>query len=211
MQRLTAFSLILSLTLVFDATVPEAQGQSLNPTVSRLNAVSCEPLPAPLQTEVIILDDTDQIIAFRKLFEEKLLAKGVAISKTAPTIATLDIKIEREIPVAPRGDPSDLGRSEENRGIGREATGSGQGNVWSTKDTSLFGGPKEQSNRLSLNQLQISVDINRRDDGRCLWQGKVLHDFHGDEDANALTAKILPVLAQSLGKTISDRKLIIDP
>jgi len=95
--------------------------------------------------------------------------------------------------------------------VAQESTVFMRGNVWSNRDRSILGGPIEQPEKFSLNQLQVSASINRRTDGRCLWQGEVLHDLHGDEDPDAATLKIIPVLARALGKTIRNRPLKIYP
>ena len=188
-----------------------AHGQIPDPASSRMNAVSCEKLPAPLAIDVQILDDAKQIVAFKSQFEDDLRSKGVQLSNNAATIAILDIKTVREIQREPK-DPPPEGTLD--RGVGdleRNTPIFVPGNVFSNKGESILGGDRSQQEGFSLNQLQVSVSLNDRHDGRCIWQGKVLHDLKGDEDPDALTQKFIPILARAMGKSIPNRELTVSP
>jgi hypothetical protein len=185
------------------------QAQSPDTPASRINAISCEILPKPLAIDVLVLDNAKTFVKFKSLFEKELRAKGVELSNTAALIATLDIRTVRELPSDPK-DPTFQRRfGREDPGIFQDSTQFRRGNVWSNKSGSLLGGPKGELQKFSLNQLHVSVSINRRKGGFCLWQGEVLHDLHGDEDPNAITLKIIPVLARALGKTIRNKPMNI--
>jgi len=200
---------VLVITLL--TTVVGAHGQSADVPPSRINAFACGTLPSPLQLDVQVLDNSDRIVAFRDQFKNELRARGVVVSGTAPTIIILDFRTVREFQGKPR-DPVFERRSDQNiSGVGQDGAVSLQGNVWSNKEGSLFGGPKGESDTFSLNQLQVSASINSRTGGHCLWQGEVLHDLRGDENPDNLTRKIIPVLARSLGKTIRNRALNLNP
>ena len=124
MHWLKSVALISLLTISGGGVAQSADGST-----SRLNALACENLPTPLQTDVVILDDTKRNLAYKALFEKELRGKGVLIAGAAPTVATLDIRIVRELPVKPEGDLFERGASPANRDIGRDTPESGLGNV----------------------------------------------------------------------------------
>ena len=202
MRHLNFILVIVALTITVGA-----HGQPADVPPSRINAFLCGTLPAPLQLDVQVLDNSRRIIAFRDQFEKELQARGVSVSRTAATIVILDFKTVREFQGKPKDAIFERPSDRNITGVGQEGAVPLQGNVWSNKEGSLFGGPKGESDTFSLNQLQVSASINSRTGGHCLWQGEVLHDLHGDEDPDNLTRKILPVLAQAIGKTIRNRAL----
>ena len=104
----------------------------------------------------------------------------------------------------------ELCAGQENTNIGGEGTVFFRGNIWSSTSDSVLGGRKRDRRHLSLNRLQVTATVNSRKNGRCLWQGEVIHDLQG-EDADPATARILPILAQSVGKAVRNQAIDIDP
>lgn len=206
MHRLNIAAVIVVLTINSSAL-----GQSTNTPTSRLNAYDCEALRDPLRISVRVLDDAKRYLNFKKLLEEAFKAKGADVTDMAEMVATLDVRTVREFQ-GQTEDPT-FGRATGagSTNIEQESTVFLRGNVWSNRDKSIFGGAKDQSEKFSLHQLQVSVSVNGRTDGRCYWQGEVLHDLDTDDDPDALTQKIIPVLARALGKTVRNRPLTIEP
>ncbi len=205
MHRLPVVAIILALTIH-----GEALGQSADPPTSRLNTYECESLPRPLRLSVQLLDDADRFLKFKDHFENELRAAGAEITTNAPAVLTLDVRTVREYQGESAGPLFELRAGQENTNIGQDGTVFFRGNVWSNRSNSVLGGPKRQSGQRSLNQLQVTVNINRNTDGRCLWQGEVLHNLDG-ENADIITLRTLTILAGNLGKTVRNRALTIYP
>ena len=205
MHRLKFFAVIVALTL--NGT---AQGQSAGESTSRLNAYECGNLPDPLRISVQVLDNADRFLKYKDHFEKELRSAGAEIAANAPVVVTLDVRTVRESQRNSTGPLFELRAGQENDNIGQDGKVFFRGSVWSNRSDSVLGGPKRQSRQLSLNRLEVTANINRRTDGRCLWQGEVRHDLSGEE-SDAATLLILDVLARNMGKTIRNRALTIDP
>lgn len=206
MQRLNILAVIVALTINGSAI-----GQTSNKPTSRLNAYECVALRDPMQITVRVLDDAKRILEFKKTLEEELKAKGAELSNMAEMIATLDVRTVREFQGRTKDPTFERGTGAGSTNIQQESTVFLKGNVWSNREKSIFGGPRKQSEKFSLHQLQVSVSVNGRTDGRCYWQGEVLHDLNTDDDPDALTQQIIPILAGALGKTVRNRPLTIEP
>jgi hypothetical protein len=206
MRQLKYAVIILALT-----TGAGAYGQSAKAPTSRLNAYSCEALPDPLQVDVQLLDDSERNVALGKLFTKALQDRGVVVSKTAPTTAILEVRTVREFQGSPKASVFEKGSDRELTRKEQEGAVSMHGNIWSNREGSLLGGPKDPPTKFSLNRLGISVTLNRRADGRCLWQGEVLHDLQSTEDPDLLARKLVPFLARAVGKSVRNRSLTVYP
>lgn len=205
MPRLPFVVLILALTINGGAV-----GQSPDGPTSRLNTYECEALPRPLRLSVQLLDNADRFLKFKDHFEKELRAAGAEITTNAPAILTFDVRTIREFQGESAGPLFQLRAGQENTNIGQDGTVFFRGNVWSNRSNSVLGGPKRQTGQNSLNQLQVTVNINRGTDGRCLWQGEVLHNLDG-ENADIITLRTLTILAGNLGKTVRNKALTIYP
>lgn len=200
---------VLSLILIIAAPIPVMAQAAGNPGESRINAFACGALPAPLRVDVQVLDNAARYLTFRKRFIEALRAMGGSAVDGAADILTLDVRTEREFQRRAGGELLELRAGQENKNIGDEGDVFFRGNIWSNSSDSVLGGRKRDLGRLSLNQLQVTATINSRKDGRCLWQGEVIHNLDG-EDPDAATHRILPVLARAIGKTMRNQIVDLD-
>jgi hypothetical protein len=206
MHRLKSFAVIVVLTVNGGAL-----GQSADAPTSRLNAYECETLPKPLRLTVQVLDNAERFLKIKDQFEKALRTGGTAIAADAPAVLTLDIRTVREFREKSAGPLLELRAGQEKtEDIGREGTVFFRGSVWSNRGDSVLGGPKRRSGQLSLNQLQVTASLNRRNDGRCLWQGEILHNLAGD-NADNITLQIMTILADTVGKTVRNKGLNIYP
>ena len=175
-----------------------------------MNAYECGSFPKPLSLSVQVLDNAERLLKFKGQFEKELRAAGAKIAANAPAIVTLDVRTVREFQGNRAGPLIELRAGQENSNIGQDGTVFFRGNVWSSKNSSVLGGPKRVYGQNSLNRLQVTANINRRNDGRCLWQGEILHNFDGD-NADRVTLRIMNILATSLGTTVRNKALNIYP
>ena len=203
MHYVKSFAVIAVLTINGGAL-----GQSADPPTSRLNAYECETLPKPLRLSVQVLDNAERFLKFKGQFEKELRAGGAEIATDARVVLTLDVRTIREFRDKSASTLFDLRIGKKNTNFGN--VDSLRGNIWSNRRSSLLGGPKRQSGQPALNQLQVTANLDRRSDGRCLWQGEVLHNLNGENADNA-TLQIITILAGNLGKTVRNKALNIYP
>lgn len=202
---------IFALLLIASTATMDAHAQTPTPAKSRINAFACETLPDPLQIDVQVLDDSKQNLTYAGQFANALQARGITVARTAPTTAILEVKTVREFQAAPKGTLFDKRSDPASTGISGESDISVPGNIWSNRASSIFGGPKGPSDKLAVNQLRLSVTLNRRADGHCLWQGEALHELHGDDNPDAVAEKLIPALVRSLGQTVRNKTLTVFP
>jgi hypothetical protein len=200
MYKAAIFTFLLALGM----PLPLLAQAGSDPVTSRMNAFACGTLPSPLRVDVQMLDNAERYVRFRKQFVEALRARGGAAVEGAETILTLDVRTEREFQRRSGGELLELRAGQENKDIGAEGDVFFRGNIWSSTSDSVLGGRKRDLGRLSLNQLQVTATVNDRANGRCLWQGEILHNLQG-EDPDAAAARILPILAGAIGKTVRNQ------
>ncbi len=205
MYRIAVFAFLLTL----GAALPVVAQEAGEPVASRMNAFACGTLPSPLKVDVQVLDNAASYLRFQERFVEALRAAGGDSVDGAAIILTLDVQTEREFQRREGGELMELRAGQENTDIGQEGDVFFRGNIWSSTSDSVLGGRKRDLGRLALNQLRVSATANRRDDGRCLWQGEVLHHLNG-EDADVAAIRIMPILAEAMGKTVRNRPVDLD-
>ena len=172
-MRISRAKSIIAATILITSGM--AFAQSADAPNSRLNAYECGTLPQPLSLSVQVLDNADRFLKFKAHFEKQLRARGATVADNAPVQVTLDVRTVREFGGSSASGLIQLRIGQENEELGRDGTVYFRGNVWSNRSTSVLGGPKQRSSGSTLNQLQVSASINRRDNGRCVWQGELLH------------------------------------
>ena len=206
MHRFAALAILLVLCAPSFVAAPAAGGAATR----RLPAITCGVLPSPVKVDVQVLDNDERHLKFRDRFIAALRANGGDAVNGADAILTLEVRTEREFQRRAGGELIELRAGQENTNIGGEGTVFFRGNIWSSTSDSVLGGRKRDRRHLSLNRLQVTATVNSRKTGRCLWQGEVINDLER-EDADPATARILPILAQSVGKAVRNQAIDIDP
>ena len=194
--------------LVLIGIQPGRAQEAADNVAPRLTAFACGVLPQPLRVDVQVMDNSEQQLRYRDTFVARLHKSGVEVASGAPLLLTLDVRKVVEFDRGEGGDLFELRAGPENEDIGREGDLFMRGNVWSNHGNSVLGGRKRGPGQLSTDQLQVTASVNRRDNGRCLWQGEVRYNLKGD-DADEAAQRIMPILAGALGKTVRDKPVRI--
>jgi hypothetical protein len=192
------------IALVFFVALLAAQlamAQSGDRITGRLDAHICEKLPSPLKIDVQILDNAPRYVRLRDKFIARMNEDGIEMVTGAPYVLMLYIKTVRDFQ---QSDKSYIGELR----IGKGGDVSVRGKIWSNSDDSVLGGRKKSSGRRTVNQLQVTADLNRRDDGRCVWQGKILHELRSGDPDNA-AYHLMPILAGAIGRSIQNKPVNI--
>ncbi|MEE8333367.1 MAG: hypothetical protein V3R85_05925 [Alphaproteobacteria bacterium] len=182
----------------------------------RVNAIVCGDVPATLVLDVVLLDNADANLPVKDSFVATLRGRGVRIAPGASLVLTLGIETVRE---AVNVKPPDLvdvqvGQANEDSArtepgdtsIGEQGMTKVRANIWSNRRDSVLGGRRRVVEGQMVDQVKLSASLNRRADGRCLWQGDAVQELNGANAARAART-LAPFLAHSLGKSIRNRPL----
>lgn len=91
------------------------------------------------------------------------------------------------------------------RTVNREARVQLLFNVWSTSKDSIIGGRKTKDGASISNHLIMSLELNREDNGRCVWRGEgavALEGVTADQVAKGLADAVAARLGKAVDKEI---------
>lgn len=161
-------------------------------------------LPADTAFDVVIYDDTEANLAFRRQFLAALKKAGYAVSDDAPLVFTFGTSVTwrearlRELDEQRRRFPRD--REELSFPDDLEATRPGR------IPPSMFGDrplrPPRAVSRISnrdQDRLDITVDLRERDTSRIIWEADVALPFL-DDDRDRIARSIIGPVISAIGK-----------
>lgn len=205
----------LILVLVLLGTPAAAQLPPLEPE-GRVNAFLCGEVPAKAAIDVVLLDNADANLAVKDSFVATLRRQGVRIVPGAALVLTLDIRTVREGQSVKPPDLVDVRVGQPNEdsarpgpndpGVRDQGLAGVRANIWSNRRDSVLGGRRQVVEGRRVDQVSVNASLNRRVDGRCLWQGDAVQELGGGDAAEAAQS-LAPYLARAFGKTVRDRPL----
>ncbi len=204
MSRLCAPLLILVLALA-----PSLPALPADTPAGYLTAFVCEPLAKPLRVSATILDNTDENIRLHGLLLKRLADNHVTVGPDAALTMSFDVQRVREAGRRKPGDMIDVRVGEDEERIGQEGFARVHMNIWSNARDSVLGGRRDTLVSAHVDRLHISVTINSKADGRCVWRGEVVQNLDGRDPGRAADLMI-PILADSVGSAVSQKPIDID-
>ena len=174
-----------------------------------LTAFVCEPLAKPLRVSATILDNTDENIRLHGLLLKRLAANHITVGPDAALTMSFDVRRVREAARRKPGDMIDVRVGEDEERIGQEGFAKIHMNIWSNARDSVLGGRRDTLVSAHVDRLLISVTINSKADGRCVWRGEVVQNLDGRDPGRAADLMI-PILADSVGSAVSQKPIDID-
>jgi hypothetical protein len=66
----------------------------------------------------------------------------------------------------------------------------------------VIGGRRDTVEQEAVDQLHVVLNINSREDGRCLWRGEAIHDMDVG-DPRRIGPALMRYLANNVGKAAS--------
>lgn len=162
-------------------------------------ALACEPLERRAAVKLTPADDTPLYDSIQPRVLRALDKAGHPVQDGAP-LELYYSAVESAVEV--RGEGLDLGRIYV-RTVNREARAQLLVNVWSTSKDSILGGRKTTSGVSVASYLIMSLELNRQDNGRCVWRGEGAVELEGvtaEQVAPALAAAIAARLGQTVDK-----------
>ena len=174
-----------------------------------LNAFACEVLPQPVRVHVEVMDNSDQNLRLRDQLAQRLQQNGAEISDAATLVLSLEVAVARQATRHKPGDMIDVRVGQDEPEIGQEGFARLHMNVWSSRRDSLLTGRRSTVEEEGFDLLRLRASLNSRSDGHCLWQGELVHNLDGD-DPYLSAAKLIPVLADSIGQAANRKPVPLD-
>ncbi len=174
-----------------------------------VTAFVCEKLTTPLHVASRIQDNTDENIRLHRLLVKRLARNGITEGADAPLTLSFDVQRVREAARRKPGDMVSVRVGEDEERIGQEGFAKVHMNIWSNTQDSVLGGRRNTLESALIDRLRISIRINSKADGRCLWRGEVVQNLDGRDPARTAD-QMVPILADSVGKALSQKPIDID-
>ncbi|MPY74791.1 MAG: hypothetical protein GEU87_11055 [Alphaproteobacteria bacterium] len=162
-----------------------------------LAALACEPLTKGAAFKLSPADDSPLYLAIDGRIRQAVGRAGHPIQDNA-ALELYYSAVESIVEVRGRGP--NFGRLEV-RTVNREARAQLLANVWSNRKDSLIGGRKTKDGVIVSNHLIMSLELNREDNGRCVWRGEGAVDLEGTT-AEQVAKGLADAIAANLGKTV---------
>jgi hypothetical protein len=194
MRRLIG-SLAIWVLLVM-GTFPAHAVDGLMSSISFLN------IPANASLQVLPYDDSDDNIAIQRVFEKNLRQRGYKISSDAKLI--LNFETRDEIGSWSGTDRRHLLSFEAKGGRGGGEDARARLNFFDSNSGGLINKGKGGTSIATPSSYRIEASIENRSTGKRLWQGWSEGKL-GAGNGQSLTLKMVPVLVEGIGKTISQR------
>jgi hypothetical protein len=178
------------LLFLFQAGAAEAVDATITTQV-------CEPLKRNAALQLTPADDSDLYLSVRESLQDVLRKIGHPVDKKAG----LDMYYSLvETAVEIRGAGPTLGRIEV-RTVNRDARAQLLVNLWSNQQDSILGGRRTESGLRVSNVLIVSLELNKQDNGRCVWRGEGAVEL-GTVTSRDVAATLTQAVAKRIGEAI---------
>jgi hypothetical protein len=178
------------LVMLFMALFWSEPGRAAEATLSTL---VCEPLAKKAALQLTPADDSDLYLSVKDGIRKAVEQAGHPVEEKAGLQLYYSLN-ETAVEIRERGPT--LGRLEV-RTVNREVRSQLLVNIWSNKQDSLIGGRRTESGLRVSNVLIATFELNRQDNGRCVWRGE------GAVELGAVAAQdVAPGLADAVASRI---------
>jgi hypothetical protein len=178
------------LLIFFQAAAAEAVEATITTQV-------CEPLARNAPLQLTPADDSDLYLSVKDGLHDVLRKIGHPVDLKADLGMYYSLV---ETAVEFRGEGPTLGRVDV-RTVNRKARAQLLVNLWSNQQDSILGGQKTSSGVRVSNVLIVALELNRQDNGRCVWRGEGAVEL-GTVTAQDVAAKLTEAVAKRIGEAI---------
>lgn len=162
-----------------------------------VHTFACGTIPANAGFDVQVLDDTDPVLRLREAVVKRLMEDGYRVTESAPLRLLID-------PEDQPGKPPEIKRDLSKLDSSQSTTLGGPSELSKTLEELR----EKQSTELALTPgngiVRVAMIINRKSDGRCLWQGEVRYEAQGG-DYWEIAVMIAPHLVDAIGKPVDNK------
>lgn len=157
----------------------------------------CEPLAKNAALQLTPADDSDLYLSVKDGVRKAVEKSGHPIKEKAGLELYYSL-VETAVEI--RGGGPSLGRLDV-RTVNREARAQLLVNVWSNNQDSLIGGRRSVGGLSVSNVLIVTLELNRQDNGRCVWRGEGAVEL-GADTAQDVAPALTDAVAARLGQAI---------
>ena len=173
------------------------QAGAAEATDATISTQVCEPLARNAALQLTPADDSDLYLSVKDGLQDLISKIGHPVQKKA----NLDLYYSLvETAVEIRGRGPTLGRLDV-RTVNRDARAQLLVNLWSNQEDSILGGRKTSSGVQVSNVLIVTLELNRQDNGRCVWRGEGAVEL-GVVTAQDVAVKLTEAVAKRIGEAI---------
>lgn len=185
--------------MLFMALFWSEPGRAAEATLSTL---VCEPLARNAAMQLTPADDSDLYLSVKDGVRRAVEHAGHPVEEKAGLELYYSLQ---ETAVEVREQGQTLGKLEV-RTVNREVRSQLLVNIWSNKQDSLFGGRRTESGIRVSNVLIATFELNRQDNGRCVWRGEGAVEL-GADTAQDVARGLADAVATRIGQGIDRLRL----
>jgi len=173
-------------------------------------AFACGTVPRPLSVELVVPDDTKDNVKLGQALEGLLRKDGIGVAKASVVKLTLETEIVRE---AERHRSHDLGEITHSPTTDPNISDTTQTevrvNLWSSRRDSVLTGRQDEVLAQGVDELRLTVKMNDKSNGRCLWQGEIDYSLKGYDPWRAAEL-LLPTMTAGFGRSVQNEPVTIE-
>ncbi len=167
-----------------------------------MNSISFRDIPTNAKLQVQPLDNSDENLVLQVEFEKALQAQGFTLTSDAALILTFETR--DEIGAWTTTDRRHVFSFESKGGRSGGENAKARVNVFDSQTGGLFNKGHSGTNIATPSSYRIDVTVEDRGTGKRLWQGWSTARL-GAGDGLSLTRKMIPALAEAVGKTVKQK------
>ena len=167
-----------------------------------LSGYTCGEFEAGQAMAVEIDNDSEEMEKIRNSVIDALRARSTRVTDDAPWVLAIRTEAIRE------------GTRRKQRDLGHVRDGSSENvnvrmNVWSNRQDSIIGGRKSGVVAGPIDEVRVTISINDKTSGKCIWRGEARHDSSG-QNQWTVKEKVSVVLIDALGQSVRDRQFDVE-
>ena len=167
-----------------------------------LSTLICDPLAKNAVVQLTPADDSDLYLAVKDGVRRAVEHAGHPVREKAPLELYYALN---ETAVEIREEGQTLGKVDV-RTVNSQVRSQLLVNVWSNKQDSLLGGRRTGSGIRVSNVLIATFELNRQDNGRCVWRGEGAVEL-GADTAQDVAPGLADAVATRIGQGIDRERL----
>ncbi|MFQ5953664.1 MAG: hypothetical protein ACE5JZ_01200 [Kiloniellales bacterium] len=176
----------------------------------RVNAAAYAPVPLGSAVMVVPLDDTEDNLQIKDVFEQALQARGYRIAPDASLVMTFWTSGSYDLARRGRRGPGLLQLGAEG-GTSTSTDVEAQVKLFSSRGGGLFQNPARRPSQQPLGATRHRLDavLNDQQQRRRIWQGQSYADVSGG-DPLTITESMVTPLIESFGKTVRHQAFTVE-
>lgn len=198
----TFFTAVLVTTLVSGSCFAQSAKEAM------VNAVQYRPIPAGAVIEIQVRDNSDGNLVLLALLSQAMQSKGYPLAETGTLVLTIETR--DEIGAWSTSGNGNVIEFQTTQGSGRTDDSELRINLFDSNSNSLLSNSQSSPTVIvTPTRYVVNATLDSREEGKRLWEGWITSEL-GQSDGQKLTERMIPVLADTFGTSVS-RKVVVLP